>query len=123
MAIRRFVVPVTVDGDGDAEVYSPVIHSGKLVSIRYAKEDFADGVDFTITSDATGATIWTQENVDAAATRHPRAATHSTAGVAATFNGAVAVLDKIALGSDRIKIVIANGGDATTGTFHITVDS
>jgi hypothetical protein len=125
MTIRRFVVPVTVDADGGAEVYSPVV-SGKLISIRYVKTDFEDGVDFVITSEATGATLWSEENVNASATRQPRAATHSTAGAAALYVAAgLGVLAPIALSQDRVKIVVANGtGDdgGETGVFHITID-
>ncbi|KRA42296.1 hypothetical protein ASD80_10280 [Devosia sp. Root635] len=120
--MRRFVVPVTLSSGGAAEVYSPVL-SGKLVSIRYVKDDFADTVDFVLTAEDTGETLWSEENVTASATRHPRAATHSTAGAAALYAAAgTAVNDKIALGQDRVKIVIANGGNATSGTFHITID-
>lgn len=122
MTIRRFVVPVTVDASGDATEYSPVV-SGKLVSIRYVKDDFADGVDFTITAEDTGETLWAEEDVNASATRHPRAATHSTAGAAALYaSGGTAVNDKISLGDDRVKIVVASGGNATSGTFHILID-
>lgn len=122
MTIRRFVVPVTVDASGDATEYSPVL-SGKLVSIRYVKDDFADGVDFTITAEDTGETIWAEEDVNASATRHPRAPTHSTAGAAALYaSGGTAVNDKISLGDDRVKIVVADGGNATSGTFHILID-
>jgi hypothetical protein len=124
MAIRRFVIPVTTDDDGDAEEYSPFL-SGKLVSIRYVKasaDSFTDGVDFVVTSDVTGATIWSEENVNASATRHPRAATNSTAGAAATYDDTQPVLGPISLGSDRVKFVIANGGDTHSGVFHLTID-
>lgn len=122
MTIRRFVVPVTVDASGDATVYSPVL-SGKLISFRYVKDDFADGVDFTITAEATGETLWSEENVNASATRHPRTATASTAGAASLYaSGGTAVNDKIGLSQDRVKIVVASGGNATSGTFHITVE-
>jgi hypothetical protein len=122
MAIRRFVVPVTCASDGSATAYTPYV-SGKVISIRYLKTNFADTVDFTITADVTGEGIWTEENVTASATRHPRAATHSTAGVAALYaSGGTGVLAPVALGRDRVKIVIANGGNATTGAFHVTVD-
>lgn len=121
MTVRRHVVPVTVNASGAAEVYSRVI-SGTVESIRYIKDDFADTVDFTITAEATGGTIWAEENVTASATRLPRAATHSTAGAAALYaSGGAAVLGKIALAQDRVKIVIANGGVSTSGAFHITV--
>lgn len=124
MAIRRFVVPVLTEYPGDAEVFSPVL-SGKLVSIRYVKAgsgNFEDGVDFAITSEATGETLWSEEDVNASATRHPRAATATTAGAAALYAGTGAVNTKIALSQDRVKIVIDSAGEAKTGTFHITVD-
>lgn len=122
MTIRRFVVPVTVDASGDATEYSPVL-SGKLISFRYVKDDFANGVDFTITAEDTGETLWAEENVNASATRYPRAATASTAGAASLYAAlGTAVNDRIALGQDRVKIVVASGGNATSGTFHITID-
>ncbi|KFL31475.1 hypothetical protein JP75_07985 [Devosia riboflavina] len=122
MALRRFVVPVTVDGDGDAEVFSPVL-SGKLISFRYVKDDFTDGVDFTVTAEASGETLWAEENVNASATRYPRGALHSTAGAASLYAAlGEAVNGKITLSQDRVKFVVAAGGDETSGTFHITID-
>lgn len=125
MAIRRFVVPVVTEYPGDAEVYSPVL-SGKLVSIRYVKDGdtpFDDGVDFAITAESSGETLWSEEDVNASATRYPRAATHTTAGAAANYDGSShGVLAKIALSQDRVKIVVDSAGDEKTGTFHITVD-
>lgn len=123
MAIRRFVVPVTTASDGSTTAYTPYL-SGKVISIRYLKTDFADTVDFAITADVTGEGLWTEENVTASATRHPRAATHSAAGAAALYaSGGTGVLAPVALGRDRVKIAITNGGDTKTGAFHVTVDS
>lgn len=122
MTIRRFVVPITVDESGDAEVFSPVL-SGKLVSLRYVKDDFAgDDLAFVITAEATGETLWSEEDVTASATRHPRAPTHTTAGAAALYAASGAVNSKISLSQDRVKFVIAGAGDETSGTFHITID-
>lgn len=122
MTIRRFVVAATVDASGDATVYSPGINGG-LVSFTYAKSTYADGVDFTITNETTGETLWAEANVNATATRYPRAATHSTAGVAALYAaGGTAVNARIMLAGARIKIVVAQGGVSTTGTFHILID-
>jgi hypothetical protein len=122
MTIRRFTVPVTTIADGSATAYSPYL-SGQIVAMHYVKTDFANGVDFTITAESTGETIWTESNVDVAAIRAPRQATHSTAGVAALYAAAgVAVLDRIALSRDRVKIVIAAGGNVKTGSFFIIVD-
>jgi len=122
MTIRRFNVPVTTDAAGAAEVYSPYV-SGYVHQIQYVKTDFADGVDFTITAEATGETIWTESNVNAAAVKATRQPTHSSAGVAALYAaGGVAVNDRIAVSRDRIKIVIAAGGNTKTGAFNILID-
>lgn len=120
--VRRLTVSVTTAADGSATAYSDPIDCGVLSQIRYVKTDFSDGVDFTITSEATGETLWTESDVNASATRAPRQATHTTAGVAALYAAlGTAVGDKIALANDRIKIVVASGGDAKTGTFHMVL--
>jgi hypothetical protein len=122
MGVRRFSVAVTTAADGSYTGYSPYI-SGKLCAIHYVKTNFADGVDFTITAEATGETLWTESNVNAAKVCMPRGATHSNAGVAALYAaGGTAVNDLIRLGRDRVKIVLASGGNATTGTFIIVVE-
>lgn len=116
---RRITVPVTTASDGSATVYSDQIDYGRLSQIRYVKTDFADGSSFTITAEATGETLWSESAVNASATRAPRQPTHSTAGAAALYAaGGAAVNDKIAIVNDRIKVVIASGGDAKSGTFH-----
>jgi hypothetical protein len=120
--IRRHVVSVTSDGSGDATAYTPYI-SGYLESIEYVKTDFTDGVDFTITDEATGKTLWTESNVNAAKVCLPRGATHSNAGVAALYAaGGTAVNDKFALGRTRVKIVVASAGAAKVGAFHVTMN-
>jgi hypothetical protein len=119
---ERHEVAVTTAADGSATAYSPVV-TGKVSQIRYVKTDFAAGVDFTITSEATGETIWTQLDVNASATVAPRQSTHDTAGVASLYAAAgAAVNDHICLAHDRIKIVIAAGGNAKTGVFHIVME-
>jgi hypothetical protein len=120
--MRRIKVTVTTAADGSATVLSPRL-SGLIHSITYVKDDFADGVDFTITSNETGQNIWTQSDVNAGTTVYPRAPTHSQVGAAALYaTDGTAVLDKIGLGNDQIKIVIAAGGNAKSGTFLFVVD-
>lgn len=119
--IRRFNVSVTTASDGSATAYSPYL-SGFIESIQYVKTDFADGVDFAITAEATGQGIWSESDVNAAVVKAPRLATHSIAGVAATYDGTRATFGRIAVGRDRVKIVIAQGGNAKVGAFNILVD-
>lgn len=122
MTTRRFTVPVTTAADGTATVYSTWL-SGRLTAIHYAKTDFADGVDFTITSNETGETLWAENDVNASKVCRPRGATHTTAGVAALYASAgTAVGDLIRLGRDKIKIAIAAGGNAKSGVFHFVIE-
>lgn len=119
--MRRYKVTLTTAADGTVTGYTPRV-AGKIQSIHYVKTDYAAGVDFTITAEATGETIWTEADVNASKVCYPRAATHSTAGVAALYAaGGVAVLDEVAMASDRVKIAIAQGGNAKVGTFHVLV--
>lgn len=123
--MRRFKVTVTTAADGSATAYSPRL-AGKVHQIEYVKHGatpFDDGVDFTITGEASGVGLWTESNVNASAVRAPRQATHSQVGAAALYAaGGTAVADKVALASDRVKFVIAQGGNGKIGTFHILVD-
>ena len=91
-----------------------------LSHIRYVATDFAAGVDFTITAEATGETLWTELNVNASVTKAPRQPSYGTDGVASLYASAgTAVQVPIPLANDRVKIVIAQGGSTKTGTFHL----
>lgn len=122
MTTRRFTHNVTTAADGSYTGYVGPL-SGRLCAIHYVKTNFADGVDFTITAEATGETLWTEANVNAAKVCMPRGATHSNVGVAALYaSGGTAVNDLIRLSRDRVKIVLASGGNATTGQFIIIIE-
>ena len=114
---KRLSVVVTTDSSGDGTGYVDVDY-GLLSQIRYVKTDFADGADFAITVEG----LWSQSDVNASATKAPRQATHGVDGAAALFaSGGTAIQDKIAIVQDRIKVVVAQGGDTKTGTFHFVL--
>lgn len=123
--MRRYKVAVTTAADGSATAYTPRL-SGKIQQIEYVKDGsngYANGVDFAITGEATGIGLWSENDVNASAVRAPRLPTHSQAGAAALYaSGGVGVLAPIALANDRVKIVLASGGNAKVGTFHVVVD-
>ena len=119
--IQKYSVSVTTAADGSATAYSAVIPHGLIEHIRYIKTDFADGSTITFTVDGTGEAVWAESSVNASATRAPRQATHGATGTALVYASTDAVADKIAVSADRIKIVVASGGNAKTGTFHIYV--
>jgi hypothetical protein len=125
MAVRRFALTVTTAADGTATAYTPYV-SGKIAAIHYVKPgsgNYTDGVDFTITAETTGETIWTESNVNASKACYPRAPTFSNAGVAALYAaGGAAVNDLIRISRDRVKIVLASGGDTKAGTFYVIVE-
>lgn len=123
MTMRRARVQLTTNSSGAVTGYTPRI-SGTIHSIHYLKTDFANGVDFAVTAEATGENIWTESDVNAAAVRYPRAPIHSQAGVAALYAASgTAVLDKIALANDRVKVVVAQGGDAKSGAVIVVYET
>lgn len=123
--MKRVRVSVTTAADGTATAYAPRT-TGKVHSIHYLKDAtnaFADGVDFAITAEQTAEGIWTESNVNASTVRYPRAPTHTQVGAAALFAaGGTAVQDKVGIANDRVKIAIAQGGNAKTGTFIVLMD-
>jgi hypothetical protein len=119
--VNRQVVTVTTDASGDGTGYTDAV-TGYVQTIRYVKTDFANGVDFTITAEATGESILAVTDGNASATYAPRQATVSVANAASLYAaGGTAVNDRIAVANDRIKIVVAQGGDTKTGTFHVVL--
>lgn len=119
--MRRYKVTVTTASDGTVTAYTPRL-AGLLHQIEYVKDGsngYANGVDFTITGEATGINLWTESDVNASAVRAPRQPTHSQVGAAALYaSGGTPVQSPIALAQDRIKIVLAQGGNAKVGAFH-----
>lgn len=121
MYAERHVVTLTTDALGAATGRTPAV-SGRVISVRYVKTDFDNGVGFTVTAELTGETIWAEAAVNASATRAPRQAVHSTAGAAALYAaGGASVTDYIVLVNDQVKVVVASGGNVKTGAVHVVI--
>lgn len=121
--LRTGTATIVTGTDGAGTGYTPSLN-GFVHSIRYAKTDFADGVDFDVTVESTGEVLWDQDNVNAAAIKYPRIGVHNSLGTAITFDGtaAVPIVDRVALVDDRVKVVVANGGTTgQTGSFIVQV--
>ena len=114
-------ITVTTAVGGAQTAYTPPLN-GKLISIRYAKTDYANGVDFTITAEDTAENLWVDTNINASETVRPRIALQNNVGVDITYDGTRKVYEPYNLVDERIKIVIAQGGDAKSGTFHALID-
>ncbi len=100
--------------DQDGRTREHVGYTGELVSIRYVKDDYAGGVDFTITVNGTAESIWTEDPVNASKIVRPLVLSQDGLGA-----DLVTVYQPIVLVEDRIKFVIAGGGDTKSGTFII----
>ena len=122
-AVKK-TVTVTTDGTGVATAHTsgPVL-KGRVRLIAYTKVDFANGVDFTITTEDTGQNLWVEQNVNASKTISPRQATHAIDGTASLYVAlGEPAEDHILVVNERIKIVIAQGGSETSGTFEFIVE-
>ena len=116
MSFSRESITLTTDGDGDAVGVFTGNRIGFVQSITYDKDDFADGVDFTIVVTGTGETLWTDTNINATETVYPVAQRNGTDG-AALAN----IYDRIALINDSVTVTVASGGATTSGTFTLTL--
>lgn len=114
-------VAITVDASGDATSYTGVV-TGRILTVRYVKDDYANGMDVVVTVDNTGEAVWTGTDVNASVTIAPRQATHDVLGAASLYAAAgEPVEDYIAVANSRIKIVVDEGGVSKSGTFHILI--
>lgn len=115
----QFAIDVVTDSGGDAVAFLPAATdqsraalSGEVYSVIYTRGDYENTVTFTITGERSGIEIWNEANVSTSKTVYPRVAANDTAGVP---SGGIGVVPPLA--NERLKIVIANGGDAKTGNF------
>jgi len=119
--IQRLPVTVTTDASGDGTGYVYAGPGGNVLAIRYVKVDYDNTADFTITDDVTGQAILTVANVTASTSYYPRAQVHDTAdGSVMTLDGTRKSAAPVPVGAGgRIKIVVAQGGNVKSGTFHV----
>lgn len=122
--IERHAVSIDV-ASGSGTGFTPPV-SGHVLAIRYvpdATAPYATGFDATITAEVSGLPIITvTDGGTSALSLYPRAATVSVANAAAVYaDGGEAVNAPIPVAGERVKIVIAEGGTAKTGLFHVYV--
>lgn len=117
MAFPQFVeVTATTNSSGDATAYTDNIR-GKIIAVKYTKASsgsYADGVDFTITTEASLRNVWVDTNINATETVVPKELNDGTDGADLT-----GVYDHIRAFNERVKVVVASGGDTKTGTFTV----
>jgi len=115
---QRHAVSVETIADGSATAYTEFPVQGRIFRVVYTKDDFAAGVDFTITLEDSGQNVWTEADVNAAKSINPMQPMQDNAGADITYDGTRKVHGPIvACRPERVKIVIAQGGDTKSGTF------
>lgn len=111
-----YSVTATTNGSGHATVYSDEPIFGEVLSISYVKTSYDNGADFTITGETSTLSLWTDTDVNASETVYPSVVRNLN-----TDGSALTTHSNIFLAGERVKIVVAQGGNAKTGTFRIVV--
>ncbi len=125
MYVKKHVVAVKTNASGDATAYTAEPLNGRILKIVYTKHPtnpFADGVDFTITTEDTKQNLWAENDVNASKSVCPAEKVQDTNGDDIVYTiGEVDfnVYAHINAAFERVKIVVAAGGDSKDGTFTI----
>ena len=122
---RSVAVAVTTNASGAATAYSEVVN-GRILTIVYAPHastPLDTGADVTVTTETTAQSVWAESDIGTSAlARSPRQATHGTDGSASLFAaGGEPTEDYIWAAGERIKVVVAQGGNVKSGTFTFIV--
>jgi len=122
--IERHVINVLTDGAGAFTGFTPLVQ-GLVWQVAYipGASPIDTAGDLDITGEESGVVIANHDNIGTAAfTKAYRQATHDILGAASLFAAAGEPVETpVAVANERIKLVIANGAAAKTGTFHIYV--
>lgn len=124
MHVDLHTLDLTVNASGDATVYTPAI-AGRVLQIRYkphASTPLDTNADLTITGETTGLEIATLSNIGTSAfTKVPRHTTHGITGTALVYAGTDPVAEPPYVAGERIKVVVAQGGNAKIGTLYLLI--
>lgn len=125
--ITSVKVAVTTDASGAASEVAPYPVNGRVLQMRYTPDptDPLDtGADLTVTLNESGVAVLTKANIGVAAfTSVPRQQVHKASdGSNAVYAAAgEPLLDYVYCGGERLKVAIAQGGNAKKGTFEFLV--
>jgi len=119
MRLTRVSVAVVTDESGDAVFYTPALN-GMSRSVQYIKpaEGGLDaGSNIDIVTDKGAVVVWDKDNLDASAVIYPMVPAHDNEGTLVAGSYA-----PIPVCDERIKITVANGGNAGAGTFEFLIE-
>ena len=119
MRLTRVSVPVVTSSLGAAVVYTPALN-GVVRSVQYIKPSLGGldvGSDIDIVTDKGAVVVWDKDDLDASAVIYPMVPAHDNEGTLVAGSYA-----PIPVCDERIKITVANGGDAGAGTFEFLIE-
>ena len=119
MRLTRVSVAVVTDESGDAVFYTPALN-GMIRSARYIKPSSGGldgGTDIDIVTDKGAVVVWDKDDLTASAVIYPMVPAHDNEGTLVAGSYA-----PIPVCDERIKITVANGGDAGAGTFEFLIE-
>ncbi len=117
---ERHRVSVTTDASGDFTGFTGVV-TGRVVTVKVTNTDLDAGTDITVTGDISAVAVVTLTNTNSG-TFAPRQATHDVAGAASLYAAAgEPVEDYIWVANERVKVVVASGGNVKTGTVDVFI--
>ncbi len=130
MYVNKSTVTATCNSGGNAIAYTPEVINGRILSIEYNVDGSnpyleptspTSGFNFTITTEVTTQNLWVETGITGAKTVAPRQSVSDTVGTATYYGGSPLepVVDFIYVADERVKVVVANGGNLTTGSFTI----
>ncbi|MES0444976.1 MAG: hypothetical protein ABUJ92_00385 [Desulfobacterales bacterium] len=115
---ERHTVAITTSTGGLATGHTPVV-TGRISAIIYTRPTgtpFASTADVTVTTEDSGQSIWAELNVNASETNYPLVAGNLQSGAASTLTEV-----PLYAANERVKIAIAQGGNAKAGTFIVVI--
>lgn len=117
MAILSQTVTITTDGSGAAEVYSGYVN-GRIIALGYRPGDIETGATVTVTTETTVQAVLVKASAGTSNLWfYPRIAESKN-----TDGSALTSYDYICAANERVKIVVATGGDTLSGEMLVVTD-
>lgn len=113
--LHRSSTSITTNSGGEATAYIGTRIRGKLLYLKYTPGTIDTGADLTITAENAGTPILTKADAGTSVVFfYPRALPNAVAdGAAGTVPS-----EPIPIVDDRIKVVVAQGGNTATGAIE-----
>lgn len=123
MHAERHAVTVTTNEEGVGDGFTPAV-TGRVIEVQYIKPaagGYDDGMNLDVETEITGRKIWDEDAVNASDIIRPRVQVQNTSNADLTLDGTRIMVEPLVVANERIKISVAAGGNAKTGTFYVTV--